>query len=68
MTMKEAKMEAARLGLVVAADYDKRFINTWLYTIGDTSVKPVMRSVIVHKPKKKKKTLSWSELANLAEA
>jgi len=68
ITMKEAKMEAARLGLEVALEYDKRFINTWLYTIGDTSVEPVLRSVIVHKPKKKKKNLSWADLASLAEA
>jgi len=68
MTIKEAKMEASRLGLIVAKDYDKRFINTWLYTIGDTTVEPVLRTSIVHKPKKVKKTLSWADLASLSEA
>ena len=67
LTMKEAKMEASRLGLVVAAQYDKRFINTWLHTIGE-DVEPVLRTSIVHKPKKKKKQLSWADLADLAEA
>ena len=67
MKLKEAKMKAAEMGLIVANEYDKRFINTWLYTIGQ-DVKPILRTSIIHKPKGKKKSFSWSELASLAEA
>ena len=65
MTLRQAKIEAAQLGLEVAAQYDKRFINTWLYTLGQ-DVEPVERKAIVHKPKATKKKLSWDQLAKLA--
>lgn len=63
--LKDVKLEAARLGLEVNTMYDKRFINTWLYTIGH-KVKPVERKQIVHVAKKKKATLSMAELILLA--
>ena len=66
MTLTQAKAECARLGLEVAMEYDKRYKNTWLYTLGK-DVEPVLRSSIVHKKKPAKKKLSWKELATLAE-
>lgn len=66
ITMAEAKAEAARLGLKVASNYDKRYLNTWLYTIGH-NVKPIERSQIVHKKKVKKKALTMAELIILAK-
>ena len=66
-TMTEAKAEAARLGLEVAAKYDKRFLNTWLYTIGDTSVEPVERKQMVHVKKEKKQPLTMAQLMALAK-
>lgn len=67
MTMAQAKAECASLGLQVAAEHDKRFKNTWLYTLNPNSgVEPVLRTQIVHKPKKKKKVLSWSEMQAVA--
>ena len=65
ITLKDAKLEAARLGLEVNNKYDKRFINTWLYTIGK-DVKPVERKQIVHVAKKEKPVLSMAELILLA--
>ncbi len=65
--LSDAKLEAARLGLEVNALYDKRFINTWLYTIGH-KVEPVERKEIVHVAKKEKPTLSMAELILLANA
>lgn len=67
ITMTEAKAEAARLGLEVSHKYDRRYLNTWLYTIGDTSVEPVERKQIVHVVKEKKKALTMSELIALAK-
>ena len=52
VTMTEAKAEAARLGLQVADKYDKRYLNTWLYTIGE---------------KEAKKPLTMAELIALAK-
>lgn len=67
MTLKEAKAECARLGLMVAYDHDKRFKNTWLYTLDPNSgIKPVFRSSMVHKPQPKPKVLSWSDLQSAA--
>lgn len=66
ITMKEAKAEAARLGLKVAEEYDKRFKNTWLYTIGQ-DVEPVRRKEIVHVAKAVKKPLTMKELIALAK-
>lgn len=66
-TMTEAKAEAARLGLEVSAKYDRRFLNTWLYTIGDTSVEPVERKQIVHVKKEKKQPLTMAQLIALAK-
>lgn len=65
ITLKDAKLEAARLGLEVNDKYDKRFINTWLYTIGK-NVEPVERKQIVHVTKKEKSVLSMAELILLA--
>ena len=65
-TMSEAKAEAARLGLVVLPKYDKRYLNTWLFTIGE-DVEPVERKQIVHVPKPKKKALTMAELIALAK-
>lgn len=63
LTVAEAKAECARLGLQVAKEYDKRFKNTWLYTLNPNSgIKPVLRTSIVHKPKPAKKALSWADL------
>lgn len=61
----DAKLEAARLGLEVNSLYDKRFLNTWLYTIGH-NVEPVERKQIVHVAKKEKPALSMAELILLA--
>lgn len=61
----DAKLEAARLGLEVNSLYDKRFLNTWLYTIGH-KVEPVERKQIVHVAKKEKPALSMAELILLA--
>ena len=66
ITIKEAKAEAARLGLEVSCNYDKRYLNTWLYTIGQ-DVKPVERKQIVHVPKTVKKPLTMAELIALAK-
>lgn len=66
LTLKDAKLEAARLGLEVNTKYDKRFINTWLYTLGH-SVQPVERKLIVHVPTIKK-SVSLAELIKLAES
>lgn len=65
-TMTEAKAEAARLGLEVAAKYDKRYLSTWLYTIGEDA-EPVERKQIVHVKKEKKQPLSMAELIALAK-
>ena len=61
----DAKLEAARLGLEVNSLYDKRFLNTWLYTIGH-KVEPVERKQIIHLAKKEKPALSMAELILLA--
>lgn len=61
----DAKLEAARLGLEVNSLYDKRFLNTWLYTIGH-NVEPVERKQIIHLAKKEKPALSMAELILLA--
>jgi hypothetical protein len=66
ITMTEAKAEAARLGLQVAENYDKRYLNTWLYTIGQ-DVAPVERKQIVHVPKVSKRPLTMAELIILAK-
>jgi len=66
ITMTEAKAEAARLGLDVSPKYDKRYLNTWLFTIGQ-DVEPVERKQIVHVPKVKKKALTMAELIALAK-
>lgn len=66
LTIKDAKLEAARLGLQVNNKYDKRFINTWLYTIGH-SVEPVERKLLVHVVKPVKKSLSLSDFITLAK-
>lgn len=65
--LRDAKLEAARLGLQVNSKYDKRFINTWLFTIGH-AVEPVERQLLVHVAKPIKKSLSMSDLINLAQA
>jgi len=66
ITMTEAKAEAARLGLEVSPKYDRRYLNTWLFTIGQ-DIDPVERKQIVHKPKAKKQPLTMAELINLAK-
>lgn len=65
-TLSQAKAEAARLGLEVSEEYDKRYLDTWLYTIGE-QVSPVKRKQIVHVPKVEKKPLTMSELIALAK-
>ncbi len=65
ITMKDAKLEAARLGLLVSLEYDKRFIDTWLYTIG-YDVQPVKRKLLVHVKKPEKQTLTLNDLIILA--
>lgn len=66
ITLTEAKAEAARLGLEVAEKYDKRYLNTWLYTIGQP-VDPIERKQIVHIKKEAKKPLTMAELISLAK-
>lgn len=68
LTMTEAKLECKRLGIKVCEEYDKRFKNTWLYTLGDKTVEPVLRNKIVHKPKKAKKKFTWDELIGAAKS
>jgi hypothetical protein len=65
LRIKDVKVEAERLGLQVNPLYDKRFVDTWLYTIGK-DVEPVKRKFIVHVHKKSKKVLTLSELIKLA--
>ena len=65
ITMKEAKQEVSSLGLVVSPEYDKRFINTWLYTLGQ-EVEPVLRNKIVHVKKEPKKKVTWADLMGAA--
>jgi hypothetical protein len=65
-TVKAAKAQAASMGVEVNKKYDKRFLNTWLYTIGE-DVEPVERKQIVHVPKKTKKPLTMKELIALAK-
>lgn len=65
INLKDAKLEAARLGLEVNSKYDKRFINTWLYTIGK-NVEPVERKLLVHVAKEPKKQLTLSDLIKIA--
>jgi hypothetical protein len=65
ISMKDAKLEAARLGLQVNSLYDKRFINTWLYTIGQP-VEPVKRKLLTHVPKKVKVGLTLGDFIKLA--
>lgn len=60
-SLADIKLECAKKGLEVAEEYDKRFRNTWLHTLGE-DVEPVLRASIVHKPKKAKKKLSWGDL------
>jgi len=67
ITMRQAKLEAARLGLEVNVKYDKRCLNTWLYTIGMTDVIPVERKEVTHVPKKPRQELSRAELKDLAK-
>lgn len=67
ISLKDVKLEAARLGLQVNNKYDKRFINTWLYTIGHDVV-PVERKLLVHVTKPIKQSLSMSDLIKLAES
>jgi len=66
VTMTEAKAEAARLGLDVSPKYDKRYLNTWLFTIGQ-DVAPIERQQIVHVPRAKKQPLTMAELIALAK-
>lgn len=65
LTLAEIKLRCAELGLQVAEEYDKRYKNTWLYTMGDKSVEPVLRTSIVHVKKKEKKKISWDDLVAL---
>lgn len=65
-SLADIKLECAQKGLEVAAEYDKRFRDTWLYTLGE-DVEPVLRTAIVHKPKKAKKKLSWADLKATAK-
>jgi hypothetical protein len=66
VTLKDVKFEAARLGLQVNNKYDKRFINTWLYTIGHDVI-PVERKLLVHVSKPIKKPLTLSDFISLAK-
>ena len=66
LTRTWAQGEAARLGLEVDPQYDKRYTVTWLYTIGH-DVEPVKRKAMVHVPKKKeRKPVSMAELIQIA--
>ena len=65
-TIKAAKDQAKSMGLTVSTEYDKRYLNTWLYTIGE-KVEPVRRKEIGHQPKAAKKPLSMKELIALAK-
>jgi hypothetical protein len=64
-SLRDVKLEAARLGLEVNSRYDKRFINTWLYTIGE-KVEPVERKLLVHVAKEPKKQLTLSDLIKIS--